>query len=294
MPPIIQGLYTRPGELAAKSMLYELATTPKPGLVDRNNSGAHDDMDFFTFLRSAAVLPHYFNQFTRIGDETAHLAPERAMPELRACGQQAEREMFDATGGVNTHKGMIFSLGLICGAIGRCLPHQEDTTPEDICETAAAICKGVCREAFASVRDSRNPSKGERAYKAYGLKGVRGEAEGGFRSVLEVSLPRYQASVESGASVNDALVQTLLHLVASVEDTNIVSRHDLDASVYAMERAKTALALGGMATPEGRADIERMDRDFIERRISPGGSADLLAITYFLANMKEILRGVAR
>ena len=270
------------GGLAVKSMLCELAATPKPGLVDRHNSGAHDDMDFFTFLGSATALAPYFADFARIGAEMSHAAPDETMPPLREKGLAAERAMFAATGGVNTHKGMIFSLGLICGAAGRIFARGERVAPEDICETAAGICAGVCREAFVRIKAASSPTKGERVYAAHGLKGVRGEAEGGFRSVLDVSLPRYRACAESGLCVNDALVQTLLHLVASVQDTNIISRHDMSAAAYAMERAESALSRGGMLTPEGRADIEQMDRDFIDRHISPGGSADLLAITYFL------------
>lgn len=279
------------GNLATKAMLCELAATPKPGLVDRRNNGAHRDMDFFTFLDSTAALAPYFDDFARIGAETAHDAPQAAMKPLRQKGLAAERAMFAATGGVNTHKGMIFSLGLVCGAAGRHLARREQATPARICAAAAAICSGICREAFAAEQTAEDPTKGERTYRVYGLKGVRGEAEGGFRSVLEVSLPCYLSALETGLCVNDALVETLLHLISTVQDTNVISRHDLDASAYAMGRARTALSLGGVRTPSGQTDIERMDRDFIERNISPGGSADLLAITYFLANLAWIEGG---
>ena len=105
--------------LVAQALLDEVCTTPKPGLVDRANNGSHRDMDIFTFTASAAALTPYWGRCFQTGRETAALPPAETFSLLKRAGQGAERAMFAATGGVNTHKGAIFTLGLICGAVGR-------------------------------------------------------------------------------------------------------------------------------------------------------------------------------
>jgi triphosphoribosyl-dephospho-CoA synthase len=270
------------GDTAIRAILCEVAATPKPGLVDRHNNGAHDDMDFFTFMASTAALRGAFETLARIGAEARALPPVDAFPPLRRAGVDAEKKMFAATGGVNTHKGAIFSLGLICAAAGR-IGCSAD--PEDVCAVAASLCAGVCDEAYGGLDErikDRPPTKGERVWLEHGIRGVRGEAEDGFPSVLCASLPAYREMKKNGAPENDALVQALLHLMATVHDTNIISRHDIAASRYVQERARRALDLGGMTTEAGKREVYDADRDFIARNISPGGCADLLALTYFL------------
>ena len=103
-------------QLACRSLLYEVCVTPKPGLVDRQNSGDHRDMDLFTFLNSAPALFPYFERCVRQGWKETE--PEALFPPLRWEGKLAEQAMLAATGGVNTHKGAIFSMGLCCAALG--------------------------------------------------------------------------------------------------------------------------------------------------------------------------------
>ena len=116
----------------------------------------------------------------------------------------------------------------------------------------------------------------------YGVTGVRGEVESGFATVCQHGLPVYRRRRREGTSVNDALCDTLLHLVAVDMDTNILGRHGMEALRYAQAAAKSVLRLGGMRTPAGRHALEALDEDFIARWISPGGSADLIAVTHFL------------
>lgn len=276
----------RIGGTAIRALLHEVAATPKPGLVDRSNNGAHDDMDFFTFMASVSALRNTFEHFAEIGAETRGLNPRGAFRHLQRAGLDAEKKMFAATGGVNTHKGAIFSLGLVCGAAGRA---AGDASPETVCAAAAALCAGICDEAYGALTEAaqtRPPTKGERVFLAHGIRGVRGEAEDGFPSVLRVGLPAYREMKQNGAPENDALVQTLLCLMSSVHDTNVISRRDLAASRYVRERAAAALVLGGMTTPAGKRAVEEMDRDFIQKNISPGGCADLLAVTFFLDSVE--------
>lgn len=309
------------GELALTSMLYEVSTTPKPGLVDRSNCGAHLDMDFFTFMTSASSLRQFFDSAAETGWKagSASRDPLSVLHALMKLGIAGERCMFRATRGVNTHKGMIFSLGLVACAAAF-VARQNTLAPEAVTETAAmygrhfflkkygmeysALNSGNTEEidtspAAVSARNARlqtrrqNTSpvtRGEEVYVRYGLLGVSGEAAAGFPSVLMIGLPAYRACRAINMPTNDALVETLLHLIAKMDDTNILGRHDLSTLRYAQRAAAQTLTLGGMRTDEGKAAIEALDRDFINRWISPGGSADILAITHFLYELPHLLK----
>ena len=129
------------GRLAFASMLTEVSATPKPGLVDRANNGAHRDMDFFTFVESAAALRSSFDEFAEAGRNINPV--EGLLPALREIGIRAEEKMFKATKNVNTHKGMIFSLGLVAGAAGRIAAGGGALNAENISGTAGNICRGL-------------------------------------------------------------------------------------------------------------------------------------------------------
>ena len=194
--------------------------------------------------------------------------------------------MLRATGGVNTHKGAVFSMAVLCGCAGW-LWGQGEVTVETVCRAAGELCRGLCRRDFAALAERPPRTKGERLYLDHGITGIRGEAESGYETVRQLSAPRYRAALARGLSRNDALVQTLLELIARTADTNILARGGPEAAEYARRRARQVLALGGMETAEGREAALEMDRDFIRRWISPGGSADLLAVTHFLVSLEE-------
>jgi triphosphoribosyl-dephospho-CoA synthase len=262
-------------------MLYEVSATPKPGLVDRVNNGAHNDMNFFTFMSSAAAIRNIFDDFTVIGLYLKHSKPEQVLEALQTRGKRAEKAMFDATNGVNTHKGMIFSLGLLCGAAGW-IYNGSELSIDSICDAVSAICFGLTERIAGSLQYKTVLTKGECMYVKYGLSGARGEAESGFATVRKIAFPAFSQLMDRGVSVNDALVQTLLILISCTVDTNIVSRHNPETAEYAKTYARMALDNGGIFSPQGREAIQCMDKNFIQRRISPGGSADLLAVCYFL------------
>ena len=276
--------------LAVEAMLSEVSATPKPGLVDRHNCGAHHDMDFFTFVSSSAALSDAYRGMGQVGLDVGDQEITDMWPMLQSVGYEMEQRMFEATKNVNTHKGMVFSLGILSACAGW-LSRQKNIqsiTATAICGAAAQLCAGLCEKAFKDMDQKTALTKGDRMYLAYGLRGARGEAEDGFPTVMTVALPMYTLLRDTGISINDALVETLLHLVAHTEDTNIVSRHDWDTATYAKEAAKRVIRLGGIHTEVGRAAIEAMDQDFIERYISPGGAADLLALTHFLYEIEKV------
>ena len=265
--------------LATRALLDEVCTTPKPGLVDRANNGSHRDMDIFTFTASAAALAPYWGGCFQIGRETAGLSPAETFAALKRAGQRAERTMFAATGGINTHKGAIFSLGLICGAVGRLWRAESPCRdPELILTECAGMVSAAVEKEFAALSPDSARTAGERAYLERGLTGVRGEAARGFPGVLTAVSVLNQA-LNAGRSPNDAGAIALLHLIARGTDTNMVSRGGPERAKQAAEDC--ARLLGRCPLPE-MEELARLDRAFIRDNLSPGGCADLLAAALFL------------
>lgn len=283
------------GALAVESMLYEVSATPKPGLVDRNNNGAHHDMNFFTFMSSAAALRNTFDNFAMAGYDFSrtNTTANGLLKNLMPIGVIAEKQMFAMTKNVNTHKGMIFSLGVLAGAAGFLWGKESKINADSLSDTAKEICKGICDSAYGSLteRMKKNPeyklTKGEAMYLQYGVKGVRGEAEDGFPSVLNIALSEYKRLRQKGYDVNDTLVGTLIALLSQAGDTNILGRHNMETLLKVKKMAKQVLDFGSVETKEGKESIELLDKMFIQDYISPGGSADLIAVTHFIYSLEN-------
>lgn len=263
-------------ELAVQSLLDEANTTPKPGLVDRRNNGSHRDMCLQTFVSSANALRPYFTQCVAIGQQTAQQSHEHTFEQLRQAGIRAESAMLEATGGVNTHKGAIFTLGILCGSIGRLGSYE---AKDILCQ--AALMGKAAEQDFAV---AKSDTAGERLYLQKHLRGIRGEVADGLPSVANIGLPAYKNALCNGLSANDAGAVTLLHLIAKVEDTNLHHRGGSSGALWAATSAQ-ALLLDGVAIPR----IEELDDAFIARNLSPGGCADLLAATYFLHSLNHVV-----
>lgn len=272
--------------MVTHALLEEVATTPKPGLVDRNNNGAHRDMTLFSFQTSASALRGYWKDCFLTGAETAELPAREAFARMRPLGMDAERKMLDATRGVNTHKGAIFTLGTICGALGRLWqPEAPCGDPERIAETCAALCSEAVEADFALLEKGGTArTAGERLFLHSGLRGIRGEVAAGLPAVLETGLPILEACLDDGMSRNDAGVITLLYLIARGEDTNMITRggHALAEEMSAHLRCE--LRKNVLPTTER---VRQLDEIFIRRNLSPGGCADLLAASYFLYDWKQ-------
>lgn len=265
-------------------MLLEVAATPKPGLVDRNNSGAHKDMDFYTFMESSASQVYTFYNCALEGLKFEGKENKELLNIIRPIGIEGENKMFNATRGINTHKGLIFSLGIIAAAAG--LQHKETKKQkmdiDDICHKVKDIAEGIVSRELGKLDNKDSLTYGEILYKNHGIKGIRGEAESGFSTVRYHSLPIFRELMKGEGNLNDNLVQVIFHLMTITEDVNILGRHGVDALEYVKSKAKEVLALGGIFTEKGKKKILEVDKDFIYRNISPGGSADLLAVTLML------------
>ena len=267
--------------LATQALLYEVATTPKPGLVDRENSGSHRDMDFFTFQASAAALFPYFSQCVKIGRETVDA--QETFRRLRLPGKLAEGEMLRATAGVNTHKGAIFSMGILCGALGR-LEREQWCSPGAVLAECAAMTKGLVSKDYVNLTQETAKTVGQELYLQYGITGVRGQAEAGFPAVLNVGMPKLEAALAAGKSINEAGCAALLAMLADTVDTNMIHRGGYELAKETAEKLRMLLAKEPFPS---KATLEALNEEFVQKNLSPGGTADLLAMVYMLHFLKE-------
>ena len=263
---------------AIRALLYEVTTTPKPGLVDRRNSGSHTDMDSFTFMSSAASLYPYFEACVRAGQKgKARPAPE-TFAALRPLGCEAEGEMLEATGGINTHKGAIFSIGIVCAALGR-LDRALWADPARVLAEVSAMTQGLTARDFDGVTAGNAITAGQKLFVQYGITGVRGQVEEGLPAVLHYGLPALEQGIAAGYSLNRAGCGALLAILAHSTDTNIIARSSRERQLELVDELTALLA--GTPYPDEVA-LAALDDRFIAEHLSPGGSADLLALTYLL------------
>ena len=268
--------------LACQALLYEVLTTPKPGLVDRLNQGSHRDMDVFTFATSVSALQPYFADCADIGHTRAEDAPQDVFDALRLPGRMAEGAMLQATGGVNTHKGAIFSLGILCAAAGRL--DKADWQADSLLDVCAQMTRGLTARDFDGLTAESAVTFGQKLYLSHGITGVRGEAEQGFPLVRRYGLPKLEAGLAAGLSMNDAGCTALIALMAQNTDTNVIHRSSLEAQRQVAARAATLLEKEPFPSAQSLADF---DAALIQENISPGGSADLLALCFLLHFLKE-------
>ena len=273
------------GQYLTQAILLEVSTHPKPGLVTRLSNGAHKDMSIFTFMMSSAVLSKAFNDLQDIGQAHRGTLAE-LFCKLRSYGVGAEAELLRVTKGVNTQRGILFAGGIVSAVSGYAMNMglSRDALLPMIKEMAAGL---VARE--LKNLDHAAMTAGEKLYYKYGITGIRGEVENGFPSVVNYGLPALEDAFDKGATINDALVHALISLMTVVEDSNVIWRTDYDTLLEVQRIAKNILSLGSVFTEKGRMAIAETARYFLQRRISPGGSADLLSvtITLYLLEHKE-------
>ena len=246
------------------ALIRELHTTPKPGLVDETNNGAHTDMDLLLFEKSAASLVPYFRRAVLAG------IADTGMETLKAYGLDAERAMFAVTGGVNTHKGLIYSMGLLLYGMGRAL--------ETSCDARAAAAELARTDAVDRLSDAARLSgtNGGAVYARTGAKGVIGEAAEGFPHAAACAerLTYYESA---GAPEPGALA--LCDTIAVLSDTNVLHRGGPEGLAFVQSEAGR---IASLPVSERVGALTEMDREMIERNLSPGGSADILALAYLL------------
>lgn len=261
---------------AMDSLLQELETWPKPGLVSHVDCGSHGDMDAATFRASAAALKPYFAALAAAGSRGCN------MTELRMIGFEAEAAMFAATAGVNTHRGAIFGLGLLCAAVGARAAGRSNPRL-----TLGATVERLWSDGILGGPVSLH-SHGTEARRRFGAGGARAEAASGFPTVYQVGLRALtQGSLKAPADAEAARVETCFALIAALEDTNLLHRGGRAGLRFARDEARRFLDEGGVGVPAWRERAQSVHESFVIRRLSPGGSADLLAMTLFVATCER-------
>ena len=265
------------GRAAIVSLYDELALEPKPGLVSFADTGSHDDMDAGTFLRSLFALRHFFVRVAVQGAASDDFAP------LEALGIAAETRMLRATGGVNTHRGAIFTLGLLCAAAG---------AAGHACSAATLRGTLMARwgRALADRATRASDSHGARAARRHGLRSAAEEAAQGLPTLFEHVLPALRAARRAGADERGARLHALFTAMAVVDDTNLVHRGGLQGLRDAKSLARRFLADGGGIGAGAVARAARVHAVFVERRLSPGGAADLLAAACWVDRVERMAR----
>ncbi|WP_394777404.1 triphosphoribosyl-dephospho-CoA synthase MdcB [Undibacterium sp.] len=277
--------------LALRSLHGELVLYPKPGLVSLIDNGSHDDMTAATFVRSLFSLRHYFSGIS--------LAGMRAAPfsELKQLGIHAEQRMLRATGGINTHRGAIFSLGMLAAAVAYCHKRNIFASPTSV---RAVLLQQWGRD--LALHTGALPAQTHPSYlsvQSHGLQvaakhaagGAREEAATGFPSVFDVALPRLRAALDAGRSWEEAQVDALFALIAHISDTNLYHRGGAEGAVLAKTSAQAFLDAGASANPGWRHMAMQAHRLFVRHRLSPGGAADLLAAACMLHHCTEMHAG---
>lgn len=259
------------GDSAARCLLMELETWPKPGLVSHLDAGSHDDMDADTFRRSAAAIRPHFQQ---LADAAARGC---GMGRLRVIGMEAETAMLAATPGVNTHRGAIFGLGLLCAAAG--------ARAGGLIDPGLPLGTIVSRLWGRSI--SGGPvllhSHGSAARRKFGAGGARAEAALGFPSVYQIGLPALRRAARAVPDDAEAArVEACFALIASLEDTNLLHRGGIDGLRFARRTTRHFIDSGGVRRPGWQARAQAVHEAFVARRLSPGGAADILAMTLFV------------
>lgn len=313
------------------ALLGEVYTTPKPGLVDLHDNGAHRDMDVHTFERSTAAITPFLSRMFEQGycarpyqeagqPQDDCTEAERLFLSIRRTGIEAEQAMLRATGGVNTHKGMLFSMGITLAAYGnmlQVLPPAADSSSvvqepsssscthplravpaESVLETAGRMTARILTAEFEQMQHSVPKTHGERLFRRFGERGIRGQAIEGFPILRYTALPairRYTAYAlerTGGAALpptllNAVRLNTLLAVMAKLNDTNVLSRSNPETMLLLRQRAAKILAAGGAFREEGLSALSILNQECIRRNISPGGAADMLAVALLLHGLEQ-------
>lgn len=265
-------LAERLADLAMQVLIDEADLSPKPGLVDRRGNGAHQDLHLGLMHASARSLWPTFRAMAEAAQAEGEVS-QVLREAVGRLGREGEAEMLRVTGGVNTHRGAIWALGLLTAAAAL----EGDASAEAIAMTAAALAR------LDDPAAAHNPnSHGARVCRRYGVPGAREQAQQGFPAIIAHGLPQLLASRREGAGEQNARLDALLAIMGTLSDTCVLHRAGLEGLQRMQQGARAVLGAGGAASLAGRRQLRELDRDMLALNASPGGAADLLAATLFL------------
>ena len=279
----------RIGECLLKALLMEVCAWPKPGLVTPHSQGAHNDMDIWLFITSTSAIAPCFQACAQAGEyHQGSLAD--LFPKVRLIGIQYEATLLQSTRQVNTQRGILFAGAVLAAAAGWLKGQNQPLTRESLSQCVAGLCLDLCRNDFAALAHRSAQTHGEKLYLEFGVTGVRGEAEQGFPLVCHIGLPALHQALSLGFSWREALIHTLLALMARCDDTTVISRAGHHALDEMKQRAQRLVNQGGMSHPGIEHELNEFNAWCLDKWVSPGGSADLLALSlamYFLCHQSH-------
>jgi len=273
---------------AVRALYAELVLEPKPGLVSLRDNGSHTDMTAATFVKSLFALRHYFGHMARAG------AQAQPFGCLQALGLDAEARMLTATGGVNTHRGAVFALGLLCAAAGRLSKQGDVLTAQGLRDCLVSQWGQALRARAEAAARSAPVSNGQRAARRFGLRSAAEEAAMGFPTLFEITLPALQAALQAGHAPRAARVQAFFATMAVLDDTNVAHRGGWEGVQFVKNSAQAFLDAGGVAQAHWLQPARAIHTACVARRLSPGGAADVLAAACWLHEVQQPIKPAAK
>jgi triphosphoribosyl-dephospho-CoA synthase len=270
-------------ELAREALIAEAELTPKPGLVDRRGSGAHCDLSLSLMHQSAFTLEPHYREIALFMNQRSIAA--ETFEQLKRIGLAAEEAMFRATNGSNTHKGAIWSLGLLT-ASASCLYSSSPITALDLAATAGGIAR------FHEIDPAVPVTHGCAVEQQFAVTGARGEAQQGFPHVINIGLPTLRRRRTEGATEEVARLDCLFAIMSTLADTCLLYRGGTLALETARSGARSIINAGGTGTASGVTKLYELDEQLRSLKCSPGGSADLLAATLFIDAIERNSTGI--
>lgn len=270
------------------ALLGEVYTTPKPGLVDCHDNGAHKDMDVELFEISTDAIAPYITRMFFTG-YVWNRTPGELFTEIRKIGVRAEQAMFRATGGVNTHKGMIFTMGILAAASGSIYGRDQKINSDEVFKLASLMTAELLENEFVEMNSREPETHGEILYRKYGERGIRGQAQKGFPIIRNMALPLLTEYRNAGHDDNRANINVLLKIMSVLTDTNVWTRGSLEEMRWLQKEAEGILKPGGAFKDSGLAKIKELNLTCICRNLSPGGAADILGATLFMYQLGRLI-----
>ena len=272
-----EAIWQQIDDFALDALYDELNLENKPGLVCPSGNGSHSDMNYDTFIDSITSLRGYFATLSAFGYD------DRDFDDIKKAGIDQEIKMRHATNNINTHKGAIFNLGFASAAIGQCVQRGKSLTTQHICAQIIESWQYDLTHRLERKADSH----GQQMYKKYGVTGAIEMVATGFQIIQNLALPCFYETLHRTQDFEKATMQTLMTLIATLSDTNLVWRGGMSDLKNAQMMAKQFLQAGGVHQSNWRQAVRMINRYFIHRNLSPGGSADLLAVTIFFYKVEN-------
>ncbi len=258
--------------------LFEVSVFPKPGLVTPISTGSHNDMNYFTFMQSSSAIYPCFILSSLAGQQHTNSLPE-LLNRIRPYGVKFEARLLSSTNQINTQRGILFLGSILCAAMGYLSQRKTTYTADLISFVVAQMTQGICQRELTNLSKHDTETSGEILFEKYGLKGIRGEVESGLSTVIQFGLPALKNALDSNHSLNDSMLHCLISLMCYTQDSTIVWRSDLEMLKTLQNKAQSILDKGSLFTVEGSYELNELSKFCECNRLSPGGSADLLAIS---------------